>query len=229
MIIRATNALIVLLFVSGCASMHGLGSGPRPGPGALSYEEQIRLGNVYELRGDLGAALKQYSQARDLDSTDPRVYFGLGNVYLKTHRLVEAQESFLKAIELDPDRGIFYNNLAWAYMELGDIVTAHNTLMMGIGLDPVRRYLYLDTLGMILARGGNHEEAERTFMEAATVIPQDELRGRIQIQTHLRDLYEQRGSDADAKETEIKLLELRELFRTSSPLPPPLPPLPGAQ
>ena len=217
MTFRATNALIVLLFVSGCASLPG----PGPGPSALSYEERIRLGNVYELRGNLNAALKEYTRARNLDSSDPRVYFGLGNVYLKTHRLTEAEESFLKAIELDPDRGIYYNNLAWVYMQLGDFVTARNTLMIGIGLDPVRRYLYLDTLGMILTGGGDHEEAERTFIEAATLIPLDELGGRIQIQTHLRDLYEQRGSQGDAMEVEKKIQELRELLRTSTTPPPP--------
>lgn len=78
----------------------------------LTPEEHINLGVVYEKKGELDFAIKEYEIA---SKKLPTAYFYLGNVYMQKGNLDEAEKYYKKAIKKQPNLADAYNNLAWLY------------------------------------------------------------------------------------------------------------------
>lgn len=186
----------------------------RTTPEALSYDEHIRLGSIYEAKGMPGKAQKEYEAALVLNEDDSRAYFGLGNIFLKTGNFIDAEQSYLKAIELDPTQGFYHNNLAWAYIYIGNLAAARVKALEAAAIDVSRLYLYYDTLGFIETKIGNYGEAERLLKEALVLAPFNDTMARGYIYTHLVELYKETGEVQKEKEARERLREL-----------PPLPPV----
>ena len=197
--LRIPVALVLLIgMLASCAPVHervGHGGGP------LTFEERLRLANIYESRGRLTEALREYRKASELNPNDARPYFGMGNVYLGTRDYANAEASYLRAIELDPTKGAFFNNLGWVYIETGRLIIAQAMVMRGLTLDPRRQYIYLDTLGVIETRLGNYKEAERYFKRALAAIAPTDLYGLQKIYANLHDLYRITGRTDEAEKT----------------------------
>ncbi len=77
----------------------------------LTPQEHINLGVVYEKRGELDAALKEYTAA---SKKDPLAHLYKGNVFFQKNDLSAAEKSYRKAIEKTGSAEA-YNNLAWLY------------------------------------------------------------------------------------------------------------------
>ena len=174
----------------------------------LTFEERLRLANVYEGKGLHTKALDTYGIARDMRPKDSRVWFGMGNVNLNLHKLALAERNYLRAIKLAPEVGVYYNNLAWTYIEMGLLDKAQNNVTVGLGWDPEQRFIYLDTWGVLEEKKGNFTDAERLFKEAALIIPLEEVGGLIEVYVHLRDLYLMTGRNAEAGDVDERLMEL---------------------
>ena len=87
-------------------------------PNVLSYNEHMKLGAIYESKGEYELALREYEGALALDKKEPGARFAMGNVRLKMKDYSKAEEEFLKSIEKSPSPDA-YNNLSWVYMEQG--------------------------------------------------------------------------------------------------------------
>lgn len=204
----------LLLFLSSCAPSYVT---IEPPGGPLSFEEHLRLATIYESKGILEGAIREYEKAAGLLPFDARPYFGMGNANLKMRRYRQSEDNYLKAIELDPDKGVYYNNLGWVYMETGRLIEAQTMVTKGLTLDIANQYIYLDTLGVVETRFGNYAGAENLLKRAAADIPVNDIRGLIHIYTHLYELYVASGREKEAEETRKKLDDLRR------GVPPPLP------
>ncbi len=189
------------LAMAGCVRMPA----KTAAPDALSPEEHYRLATIYESKGELDGALKEYDSAIKGGIKADRAYFGEGNVYFKMKKYKDAERCYLKAIELDPSGGVYYNNLGWLYMETGDIKKAEDRAREAAVRDPARAYVYLDTLGVIETAQDDYSEAEKSLDKAADLAPAGEKESLKQIYGHLLDLYLKTGDNSKASLVREKL------------------------
>lgn len=120
-----------------------------------SRAELIDLGLWHEQRAQWEAAEKHYRAA------DAPLH--LGNIYLQQGRWAEAAAQFARL----PNDADALNNLAWTYHEWGTNLTeAVRLCQRALELQPRRRAYYLDTLGALWIKLGNHSDAVRALEEA---------------------------------------------------------------
>ncbi|MBI4653590.1 MAG: tetratricopeptide repeat protein [Nitrospirae bacterium] len=113
----------------------------------LSPEEHINLGVVYEKKGEIDNALKEYKLA---SKKLPLAYLYMGNIYFQKNEFDEAESTYKKAIKKNPDNSDAYNNLAWLYYtKKGNLNEAEELALKAIELNPSKKDIYQDTLGKI--------------------------------------------------------------------------------
>ncbi|MBI1910733.1 MAG: tetratricopeptide repeat protein [Deltaproteobacteria bacterium] len=184
-------ALLMLVFLSSCSHVI-LEKDP------LSMDEHLRLGAIYESKGEYELALKEYQKAIEENGKNADAYFGMGNVYFKIKNYKDSETNFLKAVELNPDKGAYRNNLGWLYVEQGDFTEAEDSAREAIRVDPENKYIYLDTLGMALTKQAEYLYAEEAYIEAAKLYSPQNMEGLIEIYNHLLDLYKISGEQEKA-------------------------------
>jgi tetratricopeptide (TPR) repeat protein len=74
---------------------------------------------LYESRGDLAAAEKDYNRVIEIDKQNKDAYFNRGLVYTKMKKPTEAASDFSEVIKLVPGDADAYCNRGNAYMRLG--------------------------------------------------------------------------------------------------------------
>jgi len=176
---------------------------------ALNYDEHMRLGAIYETKGEYELALREYESALAIDKKEPGARFAMGNVRLKMKEYAKAEEEFNASIEASPSADA-YNNLSWVYIEQGRVEDARAMAGKAVGAaGPEKGYIYLDTLGVALTAAGEYEEAEESFMRAADSVTGGKREAYIAIYGHLAELYKKEGSTEKARlvEEKIKLFE----------------------
>uniref|UniRef100_UPI004026E2D4 tetratricopeptide repeat protein n=1 Tax=Candidatus Wunengus sp. YC61 TaxID=3367698 RepID=UPI004026E2D4 len=113
----------------------------------LSPEEHITLGVVYEKKGEIDNALKEYKLA---SKKLPLAYLYMGNIYFQKNEFDEAESAYKKAIKKNPDHSDAYNNLAWLYYtKKENLNEAEKLALKAIELNPSKKDIYQDTLGKI--------------------------------------------------------------------------------
>lgn len=205
---RLLAVLLIALFAAGCNVLPI----EVKEPGTLTFNEHMKLGSIYESKGDFELALREYGNAQALDTKEPRVYFAMGNVYLKKKDYANAEKEYLKSIELGPLPD-FYNNLSWVYIEQGKMEEAKKAVEEAVSMaEPEKVYIYLDTLGVALMNAGEYEDAEESFRKAADSVPGLKRNAFIAIYGHLADLYNKQGRTEEASIVEEKL----NLYKTAT-------------
>lgn len=113
----------------------------------LSPEEHLNLGVVYEKKGELDSALKEYKLA---SKRIPLAYLYMGNVYFQKKEYKKAEKNYREAIKSDPQNADAYNNLAWLYYIIGEnIDEAERLALKAMELNPAKHDVYKDTLERI--------------------------------------------------------------------------------
>ena len=72
-------------------------------------------GIAYFNKGDFDRAIKDFTKAIDLNSSDGIAYYNRGNAYSEKEEYEAAIADFTKAIDLNPDYAIAYNNRGGTY------------------------------------------------------------------------------------------------------------------
>jgi len=195
--------LAVLVFAA--LGVYGCGVVDIKETDSLTYTEHMKLGAIYESKGEFELALREYADAQAIDTKEPRVYFAMGNVYLKMKDYDKAEKEYLKSIELGPAPD-FYNNLSWVYIERGQLAEARGAVNEAVAnAQPEKGYIYLDTLGVVLMKAGQYAEAEESFMKAADSVPGINRNAYLAIYGHLVELYKKEGETEKASIVEEKL------------------------
>lgn len=197
------HLLAVLVFAA--LGVYGCGVVDIKEPDALTYNEHMKLGGIYESKGEFELALREYGDAQAIDTKEPRIYFAMGNVYLKMKDYDNAEKEYLKSIELGaaPD---FYNNLSWVYIEKGQLTEARKAINEAVAsAQPEKTHIYLDTSGVVHMKAGEYPEAEESFMKAADSVPGINRNAYLAIYGHLVELYKKEGKTEEASIVEEKL------------------------
>jgi lipoprotein NlpI len=137
------------------------GQDPNVAQAKLFYESGIAFAG----RGDLEAAIAEFSKAIGLDPKNPLAYSARGNAKINTGELEEAIADHTKAIELDPTRRTPYINRGVAKVDKNDLDGAIADYTKAIALDPKGASAYLNRGNARLEKGdaagarGDYEQA----------------------------------------------------------------------
>jgi tetratricopeptide (TPR) repeat protein len=128
-----------------------------------SVELRIQLGEVYQLKGDLGNAIAALQAARELAPKDSKPIMLLASYLQRAGRYKEAQAEYQHVLELLPDNPFVLNNIAFLLVESGgDLDEALRVAQRALGKSPGHPVL-TDTLGWIYLKKGNKDSAVQTF------------------------------------------------------------------
>lgn len=115
----------------------------------LTPEEHNNLGVIYESKGKLDLAEKEYKKAIKKDKNWYLPYFNLGNIYYKKGELEKAEEFYKKSLERKEDLDTL-NNLAYVLYLQGKYKEAMSYIEKVIKIKPEKEYL--DTYNKILEK-----------------------------------------------------------------------------
>ena len=137
----------------------------------------IDIDNVYRLMIFSNIQLKEFDKA--LETTDERLKINLGDIRLlsfrahileKTSKLHDAIQIHKNILKLNPDYLNSLNSVAYLTAiqpnsSKEELIEAMECIKLALNNDP-NNPAYLDTLGVILKRQGNRDQALRAFNKA---------------------------------------------------------------
>jgi putative PEP-CTERM system TPR-repeat lipoprotein len=139
------------------------------------------------------------------EPNDWRVHDILGNYLLATHRPAQAVPHFKAAVAENPGDVVALNNLAWAMSEAHD-PGAQALALRAYALAPQSPAVN-DTLGWILARGGDNAKALDYLARAATLSPKDP-----DVEYHYAYVLAKVGQGAKARQILATILASKTAF-----------------
>jgi len=132
----------------------------------LSANELNDLGLLFERKGDLEKALRNYLKAIAADPGQPVFHFNLGNALFEVGRLDEAERSYREAIRLRPAFAEAHNNLAGLLLKVGRLHEAYREARRAVAIDGPRAAQFHETLGRVLLALKSYAAAARAFRRA---------------------------------------------------------------
>jgi len=157
----------------------------------------IDLGDMLRAEERWREAADAYTEAieRVSDSTTNwGYYYSRGIAYERSKRWPEAERDFLKALELQPEQPQVLNYLGYSWVEQGlNLDRARAMLERAVELRPREGYI-IDSLGWVLFRLGDFDEAVGYLERAVALQPADPV-----INDHLGDAYWRVGRQREAR------------------------------
>ncbi|MFQ5900111.1 MAG: tetratricopeptide repeat protein [Thermodesulfobacteriota bacterium] len=181
----------------------------------LTVEEHLKLGVIYESRGETGLAIKEYKRALSIGRGNPDALFFLGNAYFSKNELKKAGSFYKKALDKAgrdfQKKGLLNNNLAWVYIREGSrLEEAERLSKEAIELDATNSPIYLDTLGVIYTAMREYALAEQVLLESIRKAPTEDHLLLSEALMHLSEVYKALGLDDKAIEAIKKADEHRQ-------------------
>ena len=137
-------------------------------PGQARY--RINLGVALNLAGRHEEAVDLYEEMIRGGAGSADAWNNLGVNLMALRRYPEAAEAFRKALGFDPASASCHANLAQATEAAGDLAAAEAEYRAALGAAPDSPPL-LRSLGLLLARRGNREEAALLLRRADALVP----------------------------------------------------------
>lgn len=188
----------------------------RPEDAATAYRRGLSIANNNFFRSRLATAEAQAGHVDQAEKTllpwikthpDDRVArLAMGDIYVGANRPADAEVQYAAILRKNPNDALAENNLAWTLSQLGRHSEALKHAQHAAKIAP-RSPQVLDTLGVILMKSGNAEEALSTLQKAvASGTP-----ASLQIRFHLAEALAEVGKKADARNN------LRAMLATGKP------------
>jgi tetratricopeptide (TPR) repeat protein len=159
--------IVLLLVLSGCASVHGKGSGDK-----LSARQLKDMGEKYMAAGDTGNALKYLTEAEQKRPDDPMIKFDLGLAYNQRGLQDQAILHLQQALKLKPAYPEALNALGAVYADRGQIELAQEAFQKALN-DPfyqTPQYAAFN-LGKLYENKGDQERALNMYQQAVHLDP----------------------------------------------------------
>lgn len=138
------------------------------------------LASAYMATNKLPQAASQLETLLSKSPDDRRALMTLGTIFEKMHDFAKARDAYEKLISLTPDHAPALNNLAVLYGErLNDLDKAEKLAQRAQKLQPADASI-ADTLGWVLYKKGDYQQAVTLLQESATKAPSEP-----EIQYHL--------------------------------------------
>jgi tetratricopeptide (TPR) repeat protein len=123
-------------------------------------------GCLYEYKGDLQLAEKDYSRAIELDKKHKDAHYNRGLLYTKMKKYEEAVKDFTEVVKLDPSAADALCNRGSAQLQMGRIDLALADFEAGLKIKPGDPDL-LYNRGLAFLAKGNKPKAMEDFNKAA--------------------------------------------------------------
>ena len=161
-------------------------------------EPLIKLGNLLRYIHRFHDAIRAYDRAFDridtIKKSDWSLYYNLGIALERTKQWARAEDNFLKALELEPDQPFVLNYLGYSWVEQGrNLGRARKMIEKAVSQRREDGYI-VDSLGWVLYRLGEWEDAARHLERAVLLRPQDAV-----INDHLGDALWRVGRRNEAR------------------------------
>ena len=188
--IRYADLVIVILFLIPIVGCGHVGFEERR-EDPLSAREHFTLGSIYEKRGELELALREYKMALNKDSHFLPAITRLGELSYVMGQYDQAESYYRKAIEISPRNGDLYNNLSWVHLSQGKkLKKAESLILRAMELTPEHKGYYLDTLGAIYLKQHRYREAIGVLEKAVSLFDETQSDLLSQVYRHLGTAYE---------------------------------------
>ncbi|MEL7174557.1 MAG: tetratricopeptide repeat protein, partial [Pseudomonadota bacterium] len=163
-----------------------------------SVEAQLALGDILRRERRFAEASVAYDAAIQLtDPIEPRhwvLFYQRGITYERSDQWEKAEADFLQALEMEPDQPQVLNYLGYSWVELRmNIDRAKEMIETAVAKRPDDGYI-VDSLGWVLFRLGDFEEAVRHLERAVELRPVDPV-----INDHFGDALWMVGRRTEAR------------------------------
>jgi len=171
-----------------------------------SAQMELRIGLVYQLKGDLPKAIVSFQQARELAPRDTLVAAALADAFRMAGRNGEAVASYRNVLALDPENANALNNLAYALLDTGGSDDEAQKLAERALQKSPRSPNFADTLGMVYLKKNLADSALQVFSGLTQRFPDNPV-----FRYHYALTLTQKGQKTKAK------TELEAALRESPP------------
>jgi tetratricopeptide (TPR) repeat protein len=161
-----------------------------------SAEAYVRLGEVYQLKGDLNAAIDNYRKAKSFAAPgDAFPATRLALLLDATGRRDEAKPLYEEILKVDPNNVVALNNLAYIKAERGEDLDNALTLARRARQQLPKDANVADTLGWIYIKKNLSDDAIRIYREVVSTAPDNAA-----YHYHLAMALYQKGDKQGAKQ-----------------------------
>ena len=162
------------------------------------YEPLMQLGTIHRLGEDWEAAIEAYDEAVDRVPTPEREHWRLfyfrGIAHERAKHWEEAEADFKQALALEPEQPFVLNYLGYSWVEQGINLAEAKAMIKRAVAREYDNGAIVDSLGWVLYRIGEYEEAVGELERAVQLEPQDPV-----INDHLGDAYWMVGRKVEAQ------------------------------
>lgn len=160
------------------------------------------LGICQNQEDETDAAILSLEESLRLDSTNYSALGILALIYDRLNSIQKVQELYERALQFSDSAAVFLNNYAYTLAERGmDLSHAKGMSEMACAAEP-ENASFLDTMGWILFKLGDHKLAVRWLRKALKFEPRS-----APILEHLGDVYKESGSKSKARKYYRKALK----------------------
>lgn len=163
-------------------------------------ESVIQIGDIHRRLEDFEAAIESYKRAETMIGGEgiPEKYwhlhYVLGMAYERAGQWSNAQRELEAALQYRPENPYVLNYLGYAWADQGtNLNKAKDMILKAVNLRPYDGYI-TDSLGWVLYRMGQYEEAVFYLEKAVALLPYDPV-----INDHLGDAYWKVGRRIEAR------------------------------
>ena len=128
-----------------------------------SPQVRMRLGALYQQKGDINKAIASIQEAQALAPGDPATAGALADVYRMAGRNAEAMAYYRRALVLDPQNVNAMNNLAYTLLDSGGAPDEAQKLAEQAVQKAPKNPNFADTLGMVYLKKNLDDSAMQVF------------------------------------------------------------------